>query len=328
MSPPAAPRHGPLHPDTCEPLRRAAAAGDVRLAALSRGTYPGARLRGNTLPGVRSLGFWDARRPQAWGLDWHHNEGLELTYVARGRLAFSVEGRPVPLRRGDLTVTRPWQIHRVGNPHVAASELHWLILDVGVRRPNQRWRWPSWVLCEGQELAELTTILRRNEQPVWRAGGDVARAFLRLSGEVAAASPSMTRLRLGVNELIVALRDLLRREAPRLDDTLTTSHRSVELFLAGLPGQLQQPWTVDAMAQRCGLARSRFCQLVRQVTNQSPVEHLTRCRVEAAARLLRQQRELPVTAVAAACGFQSSQYFATVFRRHTGAAPLAWRAQA
>jgi len=46
-----------------------------------------------------------------------------------------------------------------------------------------------------------------------------------------------------------------------------------------------------------------------------------RYRVDAARRLLDTRPDLTVTEVALACGFHSSQYLATVFRRLTGKTP-------
>ena len=131
------------HADDCEPLRQAVARGEVKLQALARRGYPGSAMPARVLPEVSTVGFWDAATPQTWGLDWHCNEGIEFTYLSRGRLDFAVDGRSHPLESGCLTITRPWQRHRVGNPHVQASRLHWLILDVSVRRPNQDWCWPD-----------------------------------------------------------------------------------------------------------------------------------------------------------------------------------------
>ncbi len=28
---------------------------------------------------VRTVGYWNAKHDQGWGLDWHRNEGIELT---------------------------------------------------------------------------------------------------------------------------------------------------------------------------------------------------------------------------------------------------------
>jgi AraC-like DNA-binding protein len=57
----------------------------------------------------------------------------------------------------------------------------------------------------------------------------------------------------------------------------------------------------------------------------TPLELLTRLRVEEAARRLAADPSLDVTRVALDLGFCSSQYFATVFRRTLGISPSAWR---
>jgi AraC family L-rhamnose operon regulatory protein RhaS len=41
--------------------------------------------------------------------------------------------------------------------------------------------------------------------------------------------------------------------------------------------------------------------------------------------MLRRRPELNITEIALSCGFQSSQYFATVFHRRTGLAPRQYR---
>lgn len=318
-----------FHADTCTPLEAAAARGEVRLSALARGTYPGRRLPPRDLCEVSSLGVWDASRDQQWGLDWHRNEGLELTYVSAGRLPFAVDGRSFVLEPGDLTVTRPWQRHRVGAPHVTASRLIWLILDVGVRRPNQTWRWPAWMLLPPADLHRLTRQLRQNERPVWRADRELGRCFEAL-GDVLdrdLTGANLTRLKVFINELLVALAELLERKRPRLDERLSSAERTVRLFLDELPRRVEEPWTLEAMAAQCGLGRSAFSQYCHQITNRTPIAYLTRCRIEVAARVLREQPERSITDLALAHGFQSSQYFATVFARQMGCSPRDWRAK-
>ncbi|NNM88167.1 MAG: cupin domain-containing protein, partial [Phycisphaerae bacterium] len=208
------------HADTCRSLRAAAARGQVTLTALARGGYPGQRLPPQVLPELCSVGFWNAAHPQSWGLDWHRNEGLELTYLARGNLSFAVDERPHALHKGDVTLCRPWQIHRVGNPHVTASRLYWLILDVGVRRPRQAWRWPSWLVCSPTDQRHLTRLLCENNQSVWRAAPEIEVYFQRLGETIAAPfdAHTATRLALHINELLVAILEMLqdRRNRPNL----------------------------------------------------------------------------------------------------------------
>ncbi len=313
--------------DTCEPLAAAAAAGELRLAALARGTYPGLPLPDGVLPNVSSIGFWDAAHNQTWGLGEHRNEGIEITYLDNGRLAFAVDDSRYFLTPGQLTITRPWQPHRVGDPAVGASRLYWLILDVGVRQPHQPWRWPPGLLLTPADRDELTEMLRHNEHPVWPGTPEIGRCFTEIGRLVEAAGSgplAASRLALLVNELLVCLLELLRTQNPPRNVSLTSSERSVAMFLERLKSDPGEPWTLDLMAEQAGLARTRFAHHCRKLTNRSPLDYLQHLRVEQAKRLLVQDRRA-ITEIALACGFASSAYFADVFRRHTRCSPREFR---
>ncbi|MDO8942729.1 MAG: helix-turn-helix transcriptional regulator, partial [Desulfobacterales bacterium] len=242
-----------------------------------------------------------------------------------------VDGRQYTLEPDDITVTRPWQMHRVGNPLVRASLLHWLIIDLGVRRPHQEWHWPPWLLLSRQDLDELTAFLRQNEQAVWRGTPELRRCWQEIAAAVSdpRASSGISRVGVRLNDLFLQLLDLLRRRRVRMDVSLTSSTRTVALFLEDLrtnPTHLALPWTVGEMADACGLGVSQFIQHVRRLTTMTPVQYLTRHRMELAERLLVERRELSVTDVALECGFSSSQYFATVFARTHKRSPREFRA--
>jgi len=316
-----------FHADRCEPLVQAVARGEVRLQALARRGYPGTTMPARILPELSTVGFWDAATPQSWGLDWHRNEGIELTYLSRGQLDFAVNGRSHPLAAGCLTITRPWQMHRVGNPNVRASRLCWLILDVGVRRPNQNWQWPAWLILSPADLRQLTDILRHNEHPVWKVDRQIGDCFERIAALVEKKEPPkvQTWLQLYLNELLLSILGMLRSRKVTLNDKLSTTRRTVELFLASLPEHLDTLWTLDEMAAQCGLGRTRFADYCRQITNAAPMEYLLNCRVESACRRLCHEPGRSISDIGFACGFQSSQYFTTVFHRHAGLSPREFR---
>jgi len=318
---------GTYHADRCEPLCAAVRRGEVRLEALARRGYPGRPMPAGMLPEVSTVGFWDAAGEQTWGLEWHQNEGIELTYLARGTTPFLVDAESFVLESGHLTITRPWQRHRVGNPTIGPSRLCWLILDVGVRRPDQEWQWPNWLILSSTDLQRLTALLSQNEQPVWLANEEIAACCEKLATLVQAkrAREVQTRLQLHINELLIALRELLEGHKVKLDPRLTTTRRAVELFLRAIPERLEADWTVDQMAYQCGLGASAFSNYCQQITNLTPTKYLIHCRIEAAKRLLGTRPEMSITEVALACGFQSSQYFDTVFRQRTGATPRQFR---
>ena len=124
-----------MYADNCKELQAAARRGEVELHAWTRGSYPGTSL-GERLPGIRTVGFWDARHGQSWGLGRHCNEGFKIAYLARGSLDLVVDERTYALKQGQFIVIRPWQLHSIGNPNVGPSRLLWIILDAGLRRPH------------------------------------------------------------------------------------------------------------------------------------------------------------------------------------------------
>jgi len=316
--------------DTCGPVEQAAAAGRLRLEALARGQYPGRRLPRTALPGLKTVGFWDAAEQQDWRLDWHRNEGIELTYLESGSVRFGVDGSDGLLKPGDLTVTRPWQQHCVGEPTVGACRLHWLILDLGVRRPHQPWRWPTWIVLTREDLRALTEILRHNEQPVWHAEPAIGHCFRRIAGAVGEEEGrgNLSRISVHVNELLLLVLEMLRRRKVKLDETLASSLRTVELFWQELRQRcdwLAHEWSVGGMAKRCGLGVTQFIHRTRQLYNLTPAHYLLRCRLDVAGRMLTERPDASITEIALGCGFSSSQYFATLFRRQFGKTPRQWR---
>jgi len=303
------------------------AAGELRLEALVRGTYPGRPMPGGVLSQVSSIGFWDAARDQSWGLGEHRNEGIEITYLDNGRLGFVVDGRSYPLAPGHLTITRPWQPHSVGSPEVGASRLYWLILDLGVRQPHQAWKWPPWLVLAAADIKDLTTLLRENEHPVWPGTPEIGRCFTAIGHLIEAAKTGTvltSRLTLLANELLVCLLEMLRAQNPPRKACLTLGARSVAMFLEHLKHELGEPWTLELMATKAGLARTRFAHHCRKLTNLSPMGYLQQLRVEQAKRLLAGGRH-SITGIALECGFASSAYFASVFRHQTHCSPREYR---
>jgi AraC-like DNA-binding protein len=318
-----------LTPDTCESVAGAVETGQLRLEALSRGQYPGRRLPRGLLPGLSSIGFWDARHDQRWGTGWHYNEGLELSLLESGPLTFSVADRQFELRPGDASVTRPWLRHSLGNPCVSAARAYWLILDVGVRAPGQPWRWPRWVVLSPTDQRELAAQLQNVEVHVWRANFDLRRCFERL-GQAVATDRKGDRAALVavlVNEALVLLLDALRAPQTAKEPADSASDR-VERFwqhLSDDPTQLGTEWTLKKMAAACGLGKSQFITCTRKITNLPPLHYLRLRRLEATARWLLVVPPRSVVQIALAAGFGSGAYFAKVFREHFGCTPNIYR---
>lgn len=316
--------------DPCLPLVDAVKRGRVHLEGLTHGHYPGRPLPAGVLAGVKSIGYWDAKDDQDWGLDWHRNEGIEFTMLESGRIDFLVDEGAYVLHPDDLTVTRPWQRHRVGNPSVGAGRLHFLIIDVEVRRPNQAWQWPAWLVLSPKDRDDLSRILRQNEHPVWKSTADIRRCVRSIAEAVEKDrnGSSASHLVIRVNEFLLLFLEMLRSKSVALDESLSGSLRTVELFLNDLranPEHLALEWDLEKMARSCGLGPTRFVHYVKRLTNMTPAQVLKHYRLEAAAKALRESPRTTITDVALEFGFSSSQYFATLFADRYGCSPHEFR---
>lgn len=317
---------GRFRDDPTAPLRRARARGDIGLWAWGRSGYPGEQLREDELPGLVTAGLWEVEADQDWGLDWHLNEGVEITFVTRGHVGFSTESQEQELHRGWVTVTRPWQRHRVGLPNVPACTLGWFALDVRALHPNQAWVWPSWIPLPESQTRRLTDHLRGHDRSVWPATPELSSAIDRLEHVIREQHRSrVARLGLGVAEVLLELTELLDGDEPDADPYYSSAERTVQVFLKNLSTRLDQPWTVNSMAEDCGLGRTRFIHYCRQAVNATPLDYLNGLRLDRAAELLT-STDLSIADIAYTCGFASSQYFATVFRHQFGRSPSVARA--
>jgi AraC family L-rhamnose operon regulatory protein RhaS len=312
--------------DRCEPQNRAIKTGRINFHALTKGYYPGTPVPENILSGLNSIGFWSAGGAQDWGLDEHRNEGIEIMFLETGTMVFSADQKRYNLRAGQFTITRPWQLHKLGTPNIGPGRLHWLILDVGVRHPRQNWNWPSWMVLTKDDLAELTRKLLHNENPVWNATPPIQQSFREIARTVETWNQphAVSRLATHLNQLFMGILDALCEQQTQEAPDLTSRQRTVELFLREVennPKICSEPWTIESMAERCGMGVTAFSKYCRELVNVAPMKFLNRCRLDLAAQKLREKNGLSITDIALACGFNSSQYFATRFRRRFKIAP-------
>jgi len=316
--------------DTCAPLTEASKSEKIRLEAWATPPYPASvNLPENTLKGLSTIGFWDAKADQEWGLDWHRNEGIEITFMETGSISFSVHDKTHQLSADDLTITRPWQVHKLGDPCVGVGRLYWIILDVNVRHPHQEWEWPSWLMLTQQDIEDLTRMLRQNEQLVWKASLEIRKCFQRigqlvLSDDVSANESWMI---ISINELLLHLLKFFREGSVSFDENLTKQTRTIQLFINHLENTFAEPWTLEMMAEQCGLGVTRFVHYFKQIKNQPPMHYLTALRAQAAAYHLEQSPEMAIQDIGYTCGFTSGQYFSTVFKQKYGLSPQAYRKQ-
>lgn len=318
----------PHVPDSCEPLNKAAGKGEILLHTFARGTYPGIRIPDDVLVGIKSIGFWDAHNDQHWGLPFHRNEGIEIAFLETGLMQFEVRNEKFSLYPGAITITRPWIEHKLGNPLIPRSKLHWLILDVGVSAPHQPWKWPDWIMMTRRDLEMLTVFLRQTEKYVCGSNREIGEAFVQI-GQIVMHEDVVQKeseLRLLINHILIHLLGIFSKGTYPLDESLAEARRTVALFIEDLNNTYHHPWTLDGMARYCHLGKTRFSTWFKELTNLSPIDYLNRLRITKSMEMIK-NNHASITEIAWSSGFSSVQYFSNVFRKINGFSPRSYQQQ-
>jgi len=322
--------NGIYQADTCTALRDAVTRNTLTMKALTHKHYPGEQLPKQVLPGLLSVGYWNAEHKQDWGLDWHRNEGLELSFLRSGSIEFATANHSQTLMPNHMTICGPWRFHRVGTTFINTGILQWLILDQKIYNAHQQWSWPQWIVLTKQDLDELTRRLLYNSQPVCVANGKMVSCWEQLFRAVRddKNESRFSQIAVAVNELLLLLLIFLRENDPSKEDkavvVLSPSLHTVKLFLEELksiPRLLEKQWSIKEMAKLCRMSESHFTHCCRKLTNKSPAHFLNHCRVNYALSIMARDPQRSITDIALDCGFTTSQYFATVFKKITGKTP-------
>lgn len=266
-------------------------------------------------------GHWTgAKRTRT--LTRHRNHGLELVLVLNGTATWDYEGRRVVVPARHVSFTWPWQWHRAANDAVGTAELYWVILPFRriPRRPGRGMVLHPALGLTRAENRRLMDRLRTVRTPVFKASPlfcqTMARAVETLDGT--GGRPELPARALLLS-LLAELLALPERAAPARGPG---ARARVGAFLSELADRCEEDWPLERLARACGMGRTHVTRWIKELTGDTPVQYLNRQRIARAERLLADPAR-SVTEVALACGFETSQYFATVFRAFTGRAPSA-----
>jgi len=269
------------------------------------------------IKGVEFFGEWKPDK-KLNHLPRHKNPGLEIVLLTKGELWWEVEGKDTKLGADTLFYTLPWQEHGGVEELQPSSEILYVCISLAKKYQHPATRFgfhPSFGFSTAEERA-LSSLLARNARPAIPANPDAAwlfTSFFQIARTESPFAASLARdtLKLLITNLAMAVAS--NNEArPKADE----AERRVRRFVAQLAARSSEAWTLESMSQDCRLGRTQFAQLLKKHTGDSPITYLNRLRIAEAKKLIL-TTDRSITEIAHHVGFNSSQYFATVFKEFT-----------
>lgn len=264
-------------------------------------------------PDVMVLGKYHYTRARKH-LDAHaHRHMMEICFCSKGEQRYEVNGNYYKLRGGDFFVTYPGEWHGTGIYGEEKGELYWMIIRLSPKKNGG-------FLHFDAELSKQWTKALLQLQRHFRGNKQVKPKLEKIFRLFGSRSADDIFLRHAVADFLMEAIDCSRRNQPiKSTGRIEKVHRFID-------DHMDEPVSLPQLAELSGLSLSRFKTWFREETGSTPLDYVMRKKIDFAAKQLLRTRG-PVSDVAYDTGFQSSQYFTTVFRKFTGMTPAAYRAR-
>lgn len=241
-----------------------------------------------------------------------HSGWLVISYLQKGFQVYEIDGKRVELRGNQVMRIFPGESYGTGHAPEHRGTLFWLIVSVNPPPGPEG----AWGLTQDAATELLTRLMNREAPRVETASSLLGQAFAR------AFSLSAHDTALDLATLRHALALILLELACIRDDAMPVAHLATEVAKRLSEDPARMP-NSEELASFSGFPVSTFYERFGKETGMTPKEFAMRWKVNEALKRLRAGDK--VIEVAHALGFSSSQYFASVVRRHSGESPSYWR---
>lgn len=264
------------------------------------------------LPEVIMLGRQHTRSVTHALVDHNHLSSIEICYLSSGEQTFCIGNSHYTMHGGQVFMTQPDVVHSTGEWPLERGILYWMIINM---EPRERFLGLAQPFA-GRLRADLLGIERTLFDGVPRMEQELNGAFAAMQLRSTDRSVQVQR------HLLNFVTDVVSCSKKQ---TLAEG-RDFSSVISYIDKHLAEPLAVETLAEVANLSESRFKSQFKVCFGIPPAEYVMRQRVLRAKEQLLSSDE-SITAIAFELGFSSSQYFATVFHRHTGMTPSAYRTQ-
>ncbi|MEV5025334.1 helix-turn-helix transcriptional regulator [Paenibacillus sp. LPE1-1-1.1] len=263
------------------------------------------------VPEFVMLGSDELRK--ALPLDEHEHPGCyEFVLIERGKARWELEGGLYETQAGDLFHSRPGEKHRGGFNVIEPCKFWWLIISAPHRK--------GWLQLAPEESILMDQLLSRLPR-VMQIGLPPVESFKKLKKALAIDGPlRSTAVRSALLDILLAIVQPSASTYAIAPDLL----HQINGLIAKMGNEPEWRPTVEELAAIAGVSASHFYRIFQEFTGEPPITYVERLRVKAACRQLVESQD-SVTDISHRLGYQSSQHFATVFKRFIGVTPTQWR---
>lgn len=253
----------------------------------------------------------------------HWHDDIEYVRPLNGHITYYVNDEKILIREGDGLLINTRQMHRGVSEDGTDAFFYCVVFKPGVIFANQ-------ILYEKYaapvlENTGLACSLLRQDVPDERR---ILETFDQIYGLYKRKEPGYELDACGL--LLTAWKGWfggLDWDCAGIDPAALEQIQIQKKMVLYIYENYTAPLSLEDIARAGNVCKNRCCQIFRKYLHKSPMQFLNACRLERSMELL-SHSQMRVGEIAYACGFNSSSYFAEIFRQYKGCSPAAYRKNA
>jgi len=259
------------------------------------------------------------RSQSASRITWHSHDCFELLLLTDGATTYEFrDSRHVDLSGSHFLIIPPGKEHRGANDVRRPVSLTGIMLDF--TKLDQIVHCPF----SSSELAWIITQLEADSNNSHKMSKELSFLVKALPQKMVEVSnsrvESIASLRLRICEILLEIARQLSQQ--RTEINRATVDRAIDYMRKNLATSC----SMEHLAKQALCSRARLFESFRASTGMTPNDYWQRMRVDVAQELLLKTKR-SITDIASECGFNTSQYFSSVFRKYSGESPRDFRSK-
>lgn len=121
------------------------------------------------------------------------------------------------------------------------------------------------------------------------------------------------------------LAEFIEHAEPKTVHKKSKTDDLVRELLPDMQQRANEPFTLEEWAVKVGVSSYYFCKLFRKIHQMTPLDFITRCRIQLAKQMLLEHNEWPIRVIAEKAGYPSASYFNKRFSQNEGMTPTDYR---
>ena len=258
-----------------------------------------------------------------YDIAWHWHQEMEAVVLTHGSVVFAAGNRKYTLQEGEGFFINSGALHGAWSVDTTGCQFHSLVFHprlVGGDENSVFYQNYVRPLMENPNLEGVVLSPRIS----WQAD---AIAAIENAWQACAQEPVgyEFQVRTNLSQLLCQLQSAFPASGAPNKKQLRAAER-IKNMLRYIHENFAQDLNTSAIAKSTGISDSECLRCFHTIIGTTPIQYLRQYRIQRSSQLLT-ETELPVSEIAARCGFQDVSYFTKTFRELRGCAPSEYRAK-